>query len=261
MMSQKAMSTSDIPVVFLHGFSGQGQSLEPFAKAHSGRAAVCIDLPGFGTTPAPSEAALQDFTLYTEVVWRHIRTIVPTGSLVLVGHSYGAMVAFTLACRHRKSIIRVDLYCPVATPRLGTRFIVAVARFAYRLHIPLSALVRLFAWRPLVDMITRTMFRSDWSQKTRQQMLAMRRHEAQRYSTPMIKLLRRSLSFKAVMQSERSSVPTRLCYANDDTVSGKNDANWYAQRLNLKEKIETSGGHLVILAEPDRLGNIFTRQI
>lgn len=248
--------------VFLHGFSGEGHSLQPFAEAHSGSSALCVDLLGFGAAPNPSPLALKDFDAYCEEMWRYItEQTSPESKVVLVGHSYGAMVAFSIAAQHPERVERLDLYCPVATPRRAPRLVGDAIAWSQRLRIPPTAIVKIFSNRLAVDAVTMTMVRREWSRQQRAKIYAMRRHEAKLYSPKMASVTRHSLSFASSMDQWRAKVPTRICFASDDTVAGPNDAQWYVDRTEIIDAIETTGGHLAVVAEAQRLGRIFEAKI
>lgn len=245
------------PVVFLHGYSGEAESLHDFARYHSGNDAICINLPGFGGTPLPPQATIDDFERYCGLVWQQIRSVVPEGKVTLVGHSYGAMITFALACRYTDEIRGIDLYCPVSSPRLAPRLIIGTVRVARRLHLPLTPLIIVFKQPIIVDMVTRFMLRRDWSNEVKQRVITMRRHEASYYSVGMFEIMGQALEFRSTMKYSHCLVPARICYATDDTVAGRRDARWYEQHHETSRVLKTYGGHLGVVAEPERLAQIF----
>lgn len=253
----KSQATNTCPVVFLHGYSGEAESLRQFAQYHSGSKVICINLPGFGGTPLPPQVAIDNFEQYCELVWQSIRKVLPSGKVKLVGHSYGAMITFALACRHAEDVETIDLYCPVASPRLAPRLIVSTVRLARRLHLPLAPIIRLFKQPVIIDVVTRFMLRPEWSNGVKQRIIAMRRHEASYYSVGMFEIMGQALEFRSTMKYSHCIVPARICYATDDNVAGKRDARWYEQHLEMSRLQKTYGGHLGVVAEPKRLAKIF----
>jgi pimeloyl-ACP methyl ester carboxylesterase len=86
-----------LSVLALHGW---GRSHRDFDAALGGFAAVALDLPGFGATPAPpTSMASDDFAAAIEQVLDE--AIAP---VVVVGHSHGGRVAVRLAARRPESI-------------------------------------------------------------------------------------------------------------------------------------------------------------
>lgn len=246
-----------LPVIFLHGYSGEARSLEEFASLHSGNEAICINLPGFGGSAMPSPAAIADFNLYCDTVWATIRMVVPAGKVALVGHSYGAMVAFNVASRHSGEVLSMDLYCPVASPRFAPRAIVGVVAMMSSLGLSLKPIIALFSRTFMVDFVTGFMMRRDWSPDVKQRIIAMRRREVRFYSQQMFQIMAQSLHFRSDMADVQCSVPMRICSVNDDTVAGKRDSEWYIDHGNTTHAVRTYGGHLCVVAEPERLAGIF----
>jgi pimeloyl-ACP methyl ester carboxylesterase len=81
---------------------------------------VAPDLPGFGATPAPSEA--WGSAEYAEAVARLIQdTDGPAGPVVVVGHSLGGRVAATLAAKRPDLVKALVLTGAPLFPRTGFR--------------------------------------------------------------------------------------------------------------------------------------------
>lgn len=92
----ESYGAGEVRVVWLHGWARRGAD---FARAGSrlaerGVASVALDLPGFGSSPAPS--APGDAHYYGELLAPTLRAL-STSPLVVVGHSFGGRVATVLA--------------------------------------------------------------------------------------------------------------------------------------------------------------------
>jgi pimeloyl-ACP methyl ester carboxylesterase len=244
-----------VPTVYLHGFSGEGAGLEPFAKAYSGSNYVCIDMPGFGGTQAPSYGS-KDIRVYSEHVWDEIRRHVPEGPVRLVGHSHGTMVGFVLAQTHADEVKRLDSFCPVVEPQLVPRLSVKSIILIRRL-LSSNLVIRMLTWQTLVDMVTKYSLKREWSEESRQRIIEMRRREAKFYSPIIFDLMDQTQSFMELFADARSTVPTRICYTTDDNVSGEYDHAWYAERSKLEKIMAIDGGHLCVVAEPERVVRLF----
>lgn len=248
------MTSRDIPTVYLHGFSGKGSALKAFSAVYSDHS-VMIDLPGFGGTTVP-DGANDNIETYCEYVWQEIRRIVPEGNLRLVGHSHGTMVGFVLAVQHPDVIESLDLFCPVARPRFIPRMssvVIDVCRHILSTRLVLGVL----KWRPLVDIVTAYSLRRDWSAQTRKKIIDMRREEATYYAPIAFDLMIHTRKFKTMMKDAQCTVPTRICYVSDDNVSGARDHEWYKQHTKVEKIVELTGGHLCVVAEPERIAREF----
>lgn len=248
-----------IPTVYLHGFTGEGSSLLPFARAYSGDNALCINLPGFGGTAAPPKSQLEDVNAYADAVWQVIRHEVPTGPVRLVGHSHGTMVAYTLAVQHPDEVVELDLFCPVSYPRLVPRSLVYGTDILLRLGLPAQWLVKVMRRPWFVNLTTRYLYRPHWTADVRRRIKTMRLQEARYYSPAMLYLMRQTLKFRSVMDETRCSVPTRICYAADDNVASPHDHEWFAARTVVVEMQGVAGDHLCVVAEPEAIAKQFGR--
>ena len=88
------------PVVLLHGFTGDGTTMDGLAQRLEADAEVVVpDLVGHGRSCSPPNEA--DYSV--DAMTAHIAAIggvSESGSFHLVGYSMGGRVALTLACRH-----------------------------------------------------------------------------------------------------------------------------------------------------------------
>ncbi|HWS34037.1 MAG TPA: alpha/beta fold hydrolase [Actinoplanes sp.] len=248
-----APTSRAVPVVFLHGFAGQGRGLRRLADLYAGTEAVCLDLPGFGGTAPPPMNDTRSMDEYCTAVWQRIRRLVPAGPVTLIGHSHGAMVGYVLAVRHPDEIAGLELFCPVARPRLIPRLFIRSLLLARALGIPATVLIRLLSHPAAVALVSRYTADRHWSAPERAHIDQMRRDEARFYSPIMFDLMGQTLSFKKVMDDSRCLVPTRIHVASHDNVAGAEDHSWYAHRATSAEVHEFTGGHLAVVADPARV--------
>ena len=246
---------ADMPIVFLHGFSGDGDGLRPFALEYAGQNAICIDLPGFGGTPAPDGEAHGDIQSYCKDTWKEIRRHVPSGPVHLVGHSHGAMIGFVLASLY-SDIVRLDLFCPVARPRLAPRMAIGFLHLLRRIGVPAQVIIHVVAHPFLVSLVTRYSFRPEWSKRVRQQISRMRKREAQHYSPIMFDLMDQTLRFMDEMKKVNVTTPTFLCYVTDENVASNDDFAWYQKHANIQKTLSLTGGHLCVVADPHRIASL-----
>ncbi|MGA2123876.1 MAG: alpha/beta hydrolase [Acidimicrobiales bacterium] len=109
--------TGPIRVVWLHGWARQARDFSVPAQllADRGFASVALDLPGFGTSPAPGAAGGARF--YAELILPTLREI-SESPLVLVGHSFGGRVALLVASEHPE-LVKELVLTGVPLLRLG----------------------------------------------------------------------------------------------------------------------------------------------
>jgi pimeloyl-ACP methyl ester carboxylesterase len=240
------------PVVFLHGFSGDQDGLRRFAEIYAGDDAVLVNLPGFGGSEVPAIEVQRDFALYVEATWQAIRRQVPEGAIDLVGHSHGAMMAFAIACAHPDEINKIELVCPVAMPRLLPRVLAATLIGLARIGLA-TPLVRFIAWQPMVDLVTRYSLQRGWSPEVRDRIIATRRHESLYYSPVMFEVMQNAVYFMKNMKRVYCDVPAEICYMSDDNIAGRRDHEWYQEHCRSVVLYQTTGGHLCVMTEPDRI--------
>ena len=122
------------PVLLLHGWGVSGESLGGVAKAleHQFRV-LAIDLPGFGWSPAPSEAwGTREYAAHVEA-FMDCAGIPVAGVL---GHSFGGRIALALAAHapHRvRSLVLVASAGIRPRRGLGYQMKVGAAKLAKRL--------------------------------------------------------------------------------------------------------------------------------
>jgi pimeloyl-ACP methyl ester carboxylesterase len=110
--------TGPVRVVWLHGWARQSRDFEAAARilADRGVASVALDLPGFGSSPAPQNAGgARHYAGLLEATLREIAE----APLVLVGHSFGGRVAVALASQHPELVESLILTGVPQLVRLG----------------------------------------------------------------------------------------------------------------------------------------------
>jgi len=95
-----------VRVVWLHGWGRSGSDFAQSASvlALKGVASISLDFPGFGSSPAPSQAG--GARLYAELISPALREIAE-GPVVLVGHSFGGRVASVIASEYPELVAGV----------------------------------------------------------------------------------------------------------------------------------------------------------
>ncbi len=124
----EAYGTGAVRVVWLHGWARQSHDFARAAQllADHGIASVALDLPGFGSSPAPHRAG--GARHYADLLTPTLREIAE-GPLVLVGHSFGGRIAVVVASRHPDLVGELVL---TGVPQLVRLGVPARAPLAYR---------------------------------------------------------------------------------------------------------------------------------
>ncbi|MCR2806641.1 alpha/beta fold hydrolase [Paenibacillus soyae] len=103
---------SGTPVLFLHGTFGGADCLQPVAERLEHVPIRLIDLPGFGRTPPHRHSSLIEG--YVESVKRLVEEL--ERPVVLVGHSFGGLIAARVMEKMDSQVERLLLLQPVLHP-------------------------------------------------------------------------------------------------------------------------------------------------
>ena len=115
----ESYGTGPVQVVWLHGWARQSRDFAGAAQllADRGVASVALDLPGFGSSPAPHRAG--GARHYAELITPTLREIADR-PLVLVGHSFGGRIAVVVASQHPELVGELVLTGVPQLVHLGT---------------------------------------------------------------------------------------------------------------------------------------------
>ncbi|MBB3114475.1 nucleoside-diphosphate-sugar epimerase/pimeloyl-ACP methyl ester carboxylesterase [Paenibacillus phyllosphaerae] len=125
------------PVIFLHGTFSGAACLMPIADALEGSPICLVDLPGFGHSPLHRHASVIDG--YVESVAALIDDF--DRPVILIGHSFGALIAAKVMERVGSRIDKLLLMQPVLHPARRTYKYAGVTKSVLKLLSP-SALRR-----------------------------------------------------------------------------------------------------------------------
>ncbi|HEX6257890.1 MAG TPA: alpha/beta hydrolase [Candidatus Saccharimonadales bacterium] len=105
-------------IVMIHGFRGDHHGLEYIARSLPAYRILIPDLPGFGASSA-FDTLTHDISGYTVFVRGFLAALKLTEPPVLLGHSFGSIVAAKYAALHPKTISKLVLINPIAAPPLS----------------------------------------------------------------------------------------------------------------------------------------------
>ncbi|MEV0699132.1 alpha/beta hydrolase [Saccharopolyspora sp. NPDC050389] len=151
-------------VVMVHGLRGTHHGLELVAAGLPDQRVVIPDLPGFGDS-GPMTGRRHDVAGYAHIITELIERLGGrTRPVVLLGHSFGSIVAARVAAASPELVRRLVLINPIATPALrGPRVVLSGLTSAYYTlgkRLPLRAGHSLLSNRWVVLAASRAMTRT-----------------------------------------------------------------------------------------------------
>nr|WP_255526565.1 alpha/beta hydrolase [Saccharopolyspora sp. HNM0983] len=119
-------------VLMVHGLRGTHHGLELIAAGIARGRVIIPDLPGFGDSE-PMRGRTHDTAGYADALIELIRRLDDRGRpIVLIGHSFGSIVAARIAARVPHLVRRLVLINPISTPALaGPRVAMSKLTSAY----------------------------------------------------------------------------------------------------------------------------------
>ncbi|WP_442214903.1 alpha/beta fold hydrolase [Specibacter sp. RAF43] len=127
-------------IVMVHGFRGDHHGLERVVELLPHMRIVMPDLPGFGQSPAFPDAA-HDIAGYGRFLGDFLDALALGRDTVLLGHSFGSIVAGHFAAAHPGRVFPLILVNPIAAPALEgpAGVLTKLAVFYYRVAARLPA--------------------------------------------------------------------------------------------------------------------------
>ncbi len=153
----------DAPVlIFIHGYRGTHHGLARIADELNDYRIVIPDLPGFGdSVPLPTEHSVDAYVLFVKEFIDALHLAAPP---VLIGHSFGSIIASHFAAKHHDYIADLVLINPIGAPALeGPRGIMTqFARLYYLIgkKLPERAGRAWLSWNFVTDIMSYTMTKS-----------------------------------------------------------------------------------------------------
>lgn len=104
-------------IVMVHGFRGDHHGLERVVELLPGFRVIMADLPGFGASPAFAQEK-HDVAAYGAFLADFLATLGLGPDTVLLGHSFGSIVASHFVTNHPGRVDPLILVNPIASPAL-----------------------------------------------------------------------------------------------------------------------------------------------
>lgn len=105
-------------LIMLHGYRGTHHGLDLIKKQLKGYKVIVPDLPGFGTEPPYKSHSMDDYIEWLDAFINKQNLV---DAPVLVGHSFGSILAAAYTARYPNKIAKLVLINPVAEPTIGGR--------------------------------------------------------------------------------------------------------------------------------------------
>lgn len=217
-----AAARRNAPVtVMVHGLRGTHHGLEPIIDKLSDRCVVVPDLPGFGDT-GPMSGQPHDVAGYAALITELIEHL--GAPVVLLGHSFGSLVAAAVAADSPRLVQRLVLVNPISTPALkGPRGLLSrltAVYYSLGKALPRRAGYALLANKLIVLAASRAMTRTKDKQLRRFVDENHLRHFSRFHSPELLsESFRASVSHTVTDFAQRLVMPTMLIAGESDEIA------------------------------------------
>ncbi len=150
---------ADTVVIMIHGFRGTHHGLDLIAKQLTDFKIIVPDLPGFGEAkPLDAEHNLDNYVAWLTDFIRGLKLSKPP---ILLGHSFGSIVAASYAAKYPETLSSLILVNPIGAPALeGPKALLTqLAVFYYFVgrKLPAKLAKKWLASKPVVMIMSVTM--------------------------------------------------------------------------------------------------------
>lgn len=251
---------SELPViVMVHGFRGTHHGLELIAKNLQQYRIIVPDLPGFGETPEfDTQHSLDNYVTWLYEFLKELRLAKPP---VLLGHSFGSIVASNYACKYPETISKLVLENPIGAPTLeDPRAILtklAIMYYWLGFKLPESIGKRLLSSKLVVLVMSKVMTKT-----TDKELQKYIDSQHLRYFSTFSSRRSVNEAFKTSIENNVRAVaplintPTLLIVGDkDDVTSLPHQLELFDMFKNAKIEIIKNVGHLTQYETPDQVAS------
>ncbi len=219
----KTYHSTKLPsVIMIHGFRGTHHGLDLIAKELTDYHVIVPDLPGFGEgEPLAGEHDLKNY-----VNWLHsfITELHLTKPPVLLGHSFGSIIASSYAAHFPETIVQLILVNPIGAPALeGPKaFLTQLAVFYYWLgrKLPTKLAHTWLSAKPIVMIMSMSMAKTH-NRKTRAYIHNQHLQHFSSFATPQVvsEAFRTSVTNTVRDHATTITTPTLLIAGEKDDIT------------------------------------------
>lgn len=247
-------------VIMIHGFRGTHHGLLLIAKYFRKDFNIIIpDLPGFANGDS---LAKYDIEEYTKWLHRFIKKQPTKEKPILLGHSFGSIIASSYAAQHPRSIERLILVNPIGAPALEgpKKILTKLAILYYRVGelLPEKSGRRWLSLTPFIMVMSVTMAKTKDKSKRAFIHDQHKKHFSRFHSTKSV-----SEGFKASVSSTvadfapKITVPTLLIAGAIDDITTLSDQYGLVKKFKEgKLSVIDHVGHLTHYETPDKVARI-----
>lgn len=250
-------------IIGVHGFRGDHHGLLPIAEQLSAFRFIACDLPGFGSSE-PFQDRLHNVSSYADWLAGFVDAVVPAAPPVVIGHSFGSVVAASAAAGGMP-VERLVLINPIATSAVsGPHPLLArLAQVYYGLGATLPRAVgsRLLSQRGIVRFI------SELTVKTSDRELRAWIHDQhRRYFSAfadrrvVVEAFASSISDHVAQYASELDVPTLLLGADSDELTPVRQQERLVRLIPEARLLVLAGvGHLIHYERPQAAAAAITQ--
>jgi pimeloyl-ACP methyl ester carboxylesterase len=252
-------------IVMVHGFRGTHHGLLDIIRALPDFKIIIPDLPGFGdSTPMDR---VHDIAGYSEFVRQFVQQLHLAPRPVLLGHSFGSIIAANVAAQHPELFEKLILVNPIATPALkGPR---TVLSYGAKLYYQLGAALPERPGRALLSSKAVVQLTSTMLAKTKDKALLadIHRHHHRHFSSfqtrqALLEAFDASIAHTATEFAPNIHIPTLLIAgAADDIAPVKGQFALEHQLPQAQLVIIDHVGHLIHREAPKEAAEAITKFI
>jgi len=210
-------------IVMIHGFRGTHHGLHDIIRALPEFKIIVPDLPGFGDS-TPMTAQQHDIAGYTKFVQSFMAQMHFGSQPTLLGHSFGSIIAASVAANSPELFDKLILVNPIATPALkGPRRLMSLgAKLYYRVgaKLPEKAGRKLLSSKAMVRMTSITLAKT----KDKALRADIHRHHQQHFSSfqtrgALLEAFDASITHTATDYAAHIHLPTLLIAGAADDIA------------------------------------------
>lgn len=229
-------------LVLIHGFRGTHHGLAKIAEQLSDYHLIIPDLPGFGSSdPFPDKAhSLESYVTFVHELIQALRLERP----IIVGHSFGSIVASHFISGHPGIAERLILINPIGAPALkgprGVMTRLAIAYYWLGRKLPARAAKTWLGAAPVVKIMSVTMTKTK-DKDIRRYIHDQHRQHFSTFASPRVV----SESFRASVENDVSHVAHTIQLPTLLIAGEKDDITAIDKQRELHNKMTDSQLHII----------------